>query len=142
MAQTKIGILTGGGDCPGLNAVIRAVVKSATRLGWETYGIHNGYEGLLEPVSCSRMDHRDMGALLTSGGTVLGTTNKGRFVAKTGHGEKVTIPEDILNEAKRNFVLLGLEALGVRRWWWHAQECAEARREGASRADASQDDRQ
>jgi len=111
MAQTKIGILTGGGDCPGLNAVIRAVVKSATRLGWETYGIHSGYEGLLEPVSCCKLDHREMGALLTSGGTVLGTSNKGRFVAKTGHGDRVTIPEEILNEAKRNFVLLGLKAL-------------------------------
>jgi ATP-dependent phosphofructokinase / diphosphate-dependent phosphofructokinase len=111
MAQQRIGILTGGGDCPGLNAVIRAVVKSASRLGWETYGIHNGFEGLLEPVMCTKLDHRDMGALLTAGGTVLGTTNKGRFAAKTGHGEKARIPEEVLNEARRNFVMLGLRAL-------------------------------
>lgn len=111
MAQQRIGILTGGGDCPGLNAVIRAVVKSASRLGWETYGIHNGFEGLLEPVTCSRLDHREMGSLLTAGGTVLGTTNKGRFAAKKGHGEKAQIPLEILNEAKRNFVMLGLRAL-------------------------------
>jgi len=111
MAQQRIGILTGGGDCPGLNAVIRAVVKSASRLGWETYGIHNGFEGLLAPVSCSKLDHREMGALLTAGGTVLGTTNKGRFTAKTGHGEKARIPQEILNEARRNFTMLGLRAL-------------------------------
>lgn len=107
----RIGILTGGGDCPGLNAVIRAVVKSATRLGWETLGFRSGYEGLLAPVSCQKLDHKDMGALLTSGGTVLGTTNRGRFTAKTGHGKKSEIPTAILDEAKRNFEALGLRAL-------------------------------
>jgi ATP-dependent phosphofructokinase / diphosphate-dependent phosphofructokinase len=111
MSQTRIGILTGGGDCPGLNAVIRAVVKSASRQGWETYGINNGFEGLLEPVSAMRLDHREMGALLTAGGTVLGTTNRGRFAAKKGHGEKARIPVEILDEAKRNVILLGLRAL-------------------------------
>jgi 6-phosphofructokinase 1 len=107
----RIGILTGGGDCPGLNAVIRAVVKSATRLGWETIGINNGFEGLLSPVACTKLDHREMGALLTSGGTVLGTTNRGRFAAKAGHGEKKSIPVEILDEAKRNFAALGLRAV-------------------------------
>lgn len=107
----RIGILTGGGDCPGLNAVIRAVVKSATRVGWETIGFHGGYEGLLEPVSYQKLDHREMGALLTSGGTVLGTSNRGRFAAKTGHGEQHEIPREILDEAKRNFDALGLHAL-------------------------------
>jgi 6-phosphofructokinase len=43
----RIGILTGGGDCPGLNAVIRAVGKSATKRGWETLGFLGGFEGLL-----------------------------------------------------------------------------------------------
>jgi 6-phosphofructokinase 1 len=107
----RIGILTGGGDCPGLNAVIRAVVKSATRLGWETIGFHGGYEGLLEPVTYQKLDHREMGALLTSGGTVLGTSNRGRFSAKTGHGEAHEIPREILDAAKRNFEALGLRAL-------------------------------
>jgi 6-phosphofructokinase 1 len=107
----RIGILTGGGDCPGLNAVIRAVVKSATRVGWETIGFHGGYEGLLEPVTYQKLDHREMGVLLTSGGTVLGTSNRGRFAAKTGHGEAHEIPREILDEAKRNFEALGLRAL-------------------------------
>jgi 6-phosphofructokinase 1 len=107
----RIGILTGGGDCPGLNAVIRAVVKSATRLGWETIGFHGGFEGLLSSVSFQKLDHREMGALLTSGGTVLGTSNRGRFAAKTGHGETQTIAAEILDEAKQNVDALGLRAL-------------------------------
>lgn len=111
MKPERIGILTGGGDCPGLNAVIRAVVKSATRLGWETLGFMGGYEGLLSPVKFKALDHREMGALLTAGGTVLGTTNRGRFSAKTGHGETGTIPTEILDEAKRNVEALGLKAL-------------------------------
>ena len=44
----RIGILTGGGDCPGLNAVIRAVAKAASKRGWETLGILGGYAGLLD----------------------------------------------------------------------------------------------
>jgi 6-phosphofructokinase 1 len=45
----RIGIVTGGGDCPGLNAVIRAAAKAASRRGWETVGILGGFDGLLEP---------------------------------------------------------------------------------------------
>ena len=111
MKPERIGILTGGGDCPGLNAVIRAVVKAASRLGWETLGFHGGYEGLLAPVTCHALDHKEMGALLTSGGTVLGTSNRGRFTAKAGHGEKATLPREILDEAKRNFDALNLRGL-------------------------------
>jgi ATP-dependent phosphofructokinase / diphosphate-dependent phosphofructokinase len=107
----RIGILTGGGDCPGLNAVIRAVVKSASRLGWETLGFINGFEGLLSPVTYRVLNHLEMGGLLKEGGTVLGTTNRGRFSAKKGHGEKSSIPTEILDEAKRTFDSLGLKAL-------------------------------
>ena len=46
----RIGILTGGGDCPGLNAVIRGAVKSADRLGYDVVGFRNGFEGLVDPV--------------------------------------------------------------------------------------------
>ncbi|MCL4786384.1 MAG: ATP-dependent 6-phosphofructokinase [Verrucomicrobia bacterium] len=106
-----IGILTGGGDCPGLNAVIRAVVKSATKRGWDTIGFLGGYEGLLEPMRHRPLDYREMDALLFVGGTILGTSNKGRFAAKTGHGQVQQIPEEILEEAKANFHKLGLRAL-------------------------------
>lgn len=107
----RIGILTGGGDCPGLNAVIRAVVKSATRLGWETLGFLGGYEGLLPPLKYRPLDYREMGPLLTQGGTILGTTNRGRFAAKAGQGESASIPLEILDQAKKTVDELGLRGL-------------------------------
>lgn len=106
-----IGIMTGGGDCPGLNAVIRAVVKSATKRGWDTIGFLGGYDGMLEPMRYRPLDYKEMDALLFVGGTILGSTNKGRFAAKTGHGESQQIPKEILDEAKANFQRLGLRAL-------------------------------
>ena len=109
--RERIGILTGGGDCPGLNAVIRAVVKSATKRGWDTIGFLGGYEGLLEPVEYRPLDYREMDALLFVGGTILGTSNRGRFAAKTGHGEGRRIPGDILQQARGTFEKLGLRAL-------------------------------
>lgn len=107
----KIGIVTGGGDCPGLNAVIRAVTKAATRRGWETVGILGGYEGLLEPLSYRTLDYRELGGLLTRGGTILGTSNRGRFAAKVGHGEAQRIPTEVLDGAKQGCETLGLSAL-------------------------------
>lgn len=109
--KERIGILTGGGDCPGLNAVIRAVVKSASKRGWETIGFRDGFEGLLEPLRYQPLDYKQMDGLLNAGGTILGTTNKGRFAAKTGHGQVRSIPEEILAQAKQNFDKLGLRAL-------------------------------
>ncbi|MEK9144259.1 MAG: ATP-dependent 6-phosphofructokinase, partial [Elusimicrobiota bacterium] len=111
MALTRIGILTGGGDCPGLNAVIRAVVKAAAMRGWETLGIREGYEGLLDPVQTMALDYSQMGSLLTQGGTILGTSNRGRFAAKTGLGETRRIPREILDKAKATVEGLGLKAL-------------------------------
>ena len=107
----RIAIVTGGGDCPGLNAVIRAIVKAAALRGWESLGILGGYEGLLEPVKTLALDYRQLGGLLYRGGTILGTSNRGRFAAKTGHGDVKRVPEEILDEAKRNFDRLGLSAL-------------------------------
>ena len=107
----RIGILTGGGDCPGLNTVIRAVVKCATKRGWSSLGFLGGYEGLLDPLRYRELDYKEMDALLFVGGTILGTSNKGRFAAKTGHGEANSIPREILDQAKTNFQKLGLRAL-------------------------------
>ncbi len=75
----KIGILTSGGDCAGLNAVIRAVVHSAHQKGWETIGILDGTAGLLKETPEVRKLHPNDfdGNLLRQGGTILGTTNKG-----------------------------------------------------------------
>jgi 6-phosphofructokinase 1 len=107
----KIGILTGGGDCPGLNAVIRAVGKAASKRGWITIGIKGGFEGLLDPMEYIELDYKRMDGLLVQGGTILGTSNRGRFAAKVGKGETRRIPSEILTEAKRNFDKLGLAAL-------------------------------
>ena len=109
--RTRIGLLTGGGDCPGLNAVIRAVVKTGAERGWESIGFHGGFEGLLAPLSYRELDYKEMGGLLYRGGTILGTTNRGRFAAKTGHGDVRRVPEEVLNEAAANFKRLGLRAL-------------------------------
>jgi len=88
----KIGIVTGGGDCPGLNAVIRAVAKAAAKRGWEALGILGGYEGLLEPRRFLPLDYNALSGLLVRGGTILGTANRGRFSAKVGHGETAACP--------------------------------------------------
>src|ERR1700676_5018664 len=75
-AITRIGVLTGGGDAPGLNAVIRAVVKSATNSGLECVGIEDGFEGLIEPDRLRMLTPRDVTGILRLGGTILGTTNR------------------------------------------------------------------
>jgi len=92
MMSERIGIVTGGGDCPGLNAVIRAVAKAAAKRGWETIGFLGGYEGILEPQQYVELDYQKLGSLLTRGGTILGTANRGRFSAKVGHGETRRLP--------------------------------------------------
>lgn len=109
----KIAILTGGGDCPGLNAVIRAVVKAAALRGWETIGFHGGFEGMLDPLDYRPLTVKDLDGLLYRGGTILGTSNRGHFSAKTGIGEVRRVPDEILRAAKRNFEALGLRCLVV-----------------------------
>jgi 6-phosphofructokinase 1 len=111
--STRIGIVTGGGDCPGLNAVIRAVVKAAAKRDWETLGILGGFDGLLAPVRYRLLDYHEMDGLLFLGGTILGTASKGRFAAKVGLGEVQRIAADVLAEAKEQFHRLGLRALVV-----------------------------
>src|SRR3989338_11501311 len=75
----RIGILTSGGDCAGLNAAIRAAVHRAHILGWETVGILNGTAGLLKDPPAVRVltPHEFDGTVMRMGGTILGTTNKG-----------------------------------------------------------------
>jgi 6-phosphofructokinase 1 len=111
--KTRIGILTGGGDCPGLNAVIRAVVKTAAKREWETVGILGGFDGLLAPRAYRLLDYHGMDGLLFVGGTILGTSNQGQFAAKTGHGEAKRVPDEVLGEAWSTVNDLGLRALVV-----------------------------
>ncbi len=71
----RLAVLTGGGDCPGLNAVIRSVVKTAIQNNYEIYGIENGFNGLIVG-NIKKMELRDVSGILPRGGTILGTTNR------------------------------------------------------------------
>ena len=107
----RIGIVTGGGDCPGLNAVIRAVAKAAAKRGWETIGFLGGYEGILEPQRYIQLDYQKLGSLLTRGGTILGTANRGRFSAKVGHGETRRLPQELIDGVKAGMQKLNIRGL-------------------------------
>lgn len=107
----RLGILTSGGDCPGLNAVLRSVVKTATRHGYEIIGFLRGFEGLVEPVSYKTLDYKNTEHILNQGGTILGSTNRGRFTAKTGVDSRKEIDHDLLDEAARTCQQLQLEGL-------------------------------
>jgi len=76
-AITRLGVLTGGGDAPGLNAVIRAVVKSACNYGCECVGLEDSFDGLIHPDRARVLTPRDVTGILRHGGTILGTTNSG-----------------------------------------------------------------
>ncbi|MFO1063705.1 MAG: ATP-dependent 6-phosphofructokinase [Pirellulales bacterium] len=99
--RRRIGILTSGGDCPGLNAVIRGSVKTAVNLGYEVVGFLRGYEGLVEPVSTMPLDMENTFGILNQGGTILGSTNKGRFSAKVGVEQKKQLDPDLVAQAAR-----------------------------------------
>ena len=75
ITKGRLAVLTGGGDCPGLNAVIRAVVKTAIQNNYEIYGIENGFNGLVVD-RMKLMKLEDVSGILPRGGTILGTTNR------------------------------------------------------------------
>src|SRR5436853_6931172 len=79
MAQRSIAIMTGGGDAPGLNAVIRAVVKRGVSvLGWRVIGIKHSFDGLFtDPPGIIELNRDHVRGILRFGGTILGTTNAG-----------------------------------------------------------------
>ncbi len=95
----KLGVLTGGGDCPGLNPVIRAVVRSAINDETEVVGIKNGWKGLLEK-DYMPLDLRSISGILPKGGTILGTSRTNPYKKENG-----------LEIVKKNFKELKLNAL-------------------------------
>jgi len=108
-----IGILTGGGDAPGLNAVIRAVVTTATRqYGMNVIGIEDGFEGLLGDTQTRPLTTADVRGLLPRGGTILGTRNRGKFVEISEEGN-TSKPAGVYREAVDNIRRLGIDALVV-----------------------------
>ncbi len=111
MSKKKIGIVNAGGDCAGINAVISAVVKSGTPLGYSFIGFERGWEGLLSPLMYRELTLDSVKNISYLGGTILRTTNKGRFGGKVGEGSKGEIPKEILEEAKQHLDTLGVEGL-------------------------------
>jgi len=106
---SKIGILTGGGDAPGLNAVIRAATKAAILdHGWNVVGIKDGFQGLIEPERTVSLTPESVRGLLPRGGTILGTTNRGNPFHYPENRNKNVIFAD-----KSDLVLDRLQALGI-----------------------------
>ena len=105
----KIGVLTGGGDAPGLNAVIRAVVKAGCNAGMEVIGLEDSFDGLLDPTRSRPMTPHDVTGILRLGGTILGTTNRGNpFEYPTADGKA-----DYSDRVVETFAKMGLDALVV-----------------------------
>jgi 6-phosphofructokinase 1 len=107
----RIGILTSGGDCPGLNAVIRGAVKTSQQLGYECVGFLRGYEGLVDPVSYKQLNSKNTSGILNQGGTILGSTNKGRFVARSGVDNREELDIELLAGVQCTVEQLGLQGL-------------------------------
>lgn len=109
--RRRIGILTSGGDCPGLNAVIRGSVKSAMNLGYEVLGFLRGFEGLIDPVSTLPLDLANTFGILNQGGTILGSTNKGRFSTKVGLDERRRLDPQLLCDVQTTLDRLEIDGL-------------------------------
>jgi len=113
----RIAISTGGGDAPGLNAVIRAATLAALQRGWEVYGIRDGYNGLLLPEQfvdggLMRLTRDEVRGITHLGGTILGTTNSGnplKFPIEDVNGNLIEVNR--IDELIRSFALHEIDAL-------------------------------
>ncbi len=110
MARKRIGILTSGGDCAGLNAVIRSVVHAATEKNWEVIGLEDGTAGLLDRPLRYKVLNKSMfdTTVMRQGGTILGTTNKGNPFQFPMHDGSL---KDRSGEIIDGIQQLGLEAI-------------------------------
>ncbi|PKL78408.1 MAG: 6-phosphofructokinase [Candidatus Melainabacteria bacterium HGW-Melainabacteria-1] len=108
----RIAINTGGGDAPGLNGVIRAVVMSAYTRGWEVYGIHDGYRGLIDTEEITHLTPALVRDILPLGGTIIGTTNRGNpFEMPVTNAAGETELRDVSDLIIENFNSLNFDAL-------------------------------
>src|SRR5271167_3175352 len=107
-----IGINTGGGDAPGLNAVIRAATKAAIiKYGWKVIGIPDGFDGLIWPEKAFELTLKEVSGILPRGGTILGTTNRGDpFHYKTVENGK-EVSRNISGQVIANAAKLGIDAI-------------------------------
>ena len=112
----RIGILTGGGDCPGLNAVIRAVARRSFERGWDVVGIREGWHGLVDGITQS-LGPQEISGIPPRGGTILGTTRTNPYRLENG-----------VQKVLSHFEQAGLDAivemrecaeLGIKRVWMH-----------------------
>ena len=109
-----IGIANGGGDCPGLNAVIRGVVRSAILgHGWNVIGIHDGFDGLIWPERSVPLTVESVAGILPRGGTILGTTNRGNPFRYTIEKDGKSETHDFSLRCCENARKLGLDAMIV-----------------------------
>jgi ATP-dependent phosphofructokinase / diphosphate-dependent phosphofructokinase len=107
-----IGICTGGGDAPGLNAVIRAAVKAAIlKYHWQVVGIPDGFDGLIWPEKSRPLTLHDVSGILPRGGTILGTTNRGNPFHYSTIENGVEVVRDISDQVIANSRTLGIEAV-------------------------------
>jgi 6-phosphofructokinase 1 len=111
MDVKRIAVLTGGGDAPGLNAVIRAVVKSAVNQGLECVGLEDSFDGLIEPDRSRTLTPKDVTGILRIGGTILGTSNRGDPFAYPVSTSEGTV--DYSSRVVEMFNKLSLDALIV-----------------------------
>ena len=109
----KIAILTGGGDAPGLNAVIRAVVKTATTCNCQVLGVRDGFDGFVTDSGVFPLSPADVRGILPRGGTILGTANRGNPFARKVKKDGQEVIEDISAKLIANIRALGLDALIV-----------------------------
>ena len=108
----KVGVLTGGGDCPGLNAVIRAIArKGIIRYGYVIYGIYHGWKGLLEDNLVHPIDLSDTSGILPKGGTILRTSRTNPY--KVEDGEKIVLENLKKNRIDAVIAIGGDDTLGV-----------------------------
>jgi 6-phosphofructokinase 1 len=109
-----IGVSTGGGDAPGLNAVIRAVVRTAIGdYGWRVLGITNGFDGLIWPEHSHELTLESVRGILPRGGTILGTTNRGNPFAYNVEEAGQVVTKDFSGLCMENMRRLKLDALVV-----------------------------
>ncbi len=106
----KLAVLTGGGDCPGLNAVIRAIAKKADKHGIEVIGIRDGYHGAVEgdflPLS-----YQEISGILPRGGTILGTSNRDNPFAYVDYNKDATVSVDRSDDVLANLKAQNVDAL-------------------------------
>ena len=110
----RIGVLTGGGDAPGLNAVIRAAVKTAIyEYGCEVFGIRDGYDGFINEKGIIPLKLADVRGILPRGGSILGAANRGNPYARKVLRDGKEVILDVSDEILKGIQRLNLDALLV-----------------------------